>query len=64
MNARAETTQNDERYYETDYTIFNTIDGNPTQPPATIQGHDDNGYYSTGFTIYARPVASSNSSDA
>lgn len=33
MNARVETTQNDERYYETDYTIFIMIDGNPTQPP-------------------------------
>ena len=65
MNARVETTQNDERYYETDYTIFIMIDGNPTQLPlATMQGYDDNGYYGTGLTIYARPVASSNSSDA
>ncbi len=33
MNARVETTQNDERYYETDYTIFIMIDGNsPPQP--------------------------------
>ena len=64
MNARVETTQNDERYYETDYTIFIMIDSNPTQLPlATMQGYDDNGYYGTGFTIYARPVASSNSSD-
>ena len=33
MNARAETTQNDESHYETDYTIFVMIDGNPSQPP-------------------------------
>lgn len=65
MNARVETTHDDERYYETDYTIFIMIDGNPTQLPlATMQGYDDNGYYSTGFTITVRPVASSNSSDA
>ena len=31
------------------------IDGNPTQLPlATMQGYDENGYYGTGFTIYAR----------
>ena len=33
MNARVEATQNDERYYETDYTIFAMIDGNPSQLP-------------------------------
>ena len=39
MNARVEATQNDERYYETDYTIFVMIDGNPSQLPlATMQG--------------------------
>ena len=65
MNARVETTQNDERYHETDYTIIVIIDGNPTQlPPATLRGDDDNGYHGTGFTTYARPAASSNSSDA
>lgn len=59
MNARVETTQSDESYYETDYTIFVTINGNPTQLPlATKQGHDENGYYGTGFTIYARPASS------
>ena len=34
MNARVETTQNDERYYETDYTLFIMINGNPTQLPS------------------------------
>ena len=54
MSARVETTQSDERYYETNYTIFIMIDGNPTQLPlATMQGYDENGYYGTGFTIYA-----------
>ena len=33
MNARVETTHDDERYDETDYTIFVMIDGNPTQLP-------------------------------
>ena len=57
MNARIETTHNDERYNETDYTIFAMIDGNPSQlPPATTQGYDENSYYGTGFTIYARPA--------
>ena len=61
MNARAETTQNDESYYETDYTIFVMIDGNPSQLPlATMQGYDENGYYGTGFTIYVRPTISDN----
>lgn len=61
MNARVEATQNDERYYETDYTIFVMIDGNPSQPPlATMQGYDENGYYGTGFTIYVRPTISDN----
>ena len=65
MNARVETTHDDERYYETDYTLFVMIDGNPSQLPlATMQGYDENGYYGTGFTIYARPVTSDNSSDA
>lgn len=32
-NARVETTHSDERYYETDYTIFVMIDGNPSHPP-------------------------------
>lgn len=65
MNAHVETTQSDESYYETDYTIFVMIDGNPSQLPlATMQGYDENGYYGTGFTIYARPVTSDNSSDA
>ena len=59
MNTRIETTQNDEHHYETDYTIFIMIDRNPTQLPlATMQGHDENGYYSTGLTIYARPASS------
>ena len=59
MNARVETTHDDERYYETDYTIFVMIDGNPTQLPlATMQGYDENGYYGTGFTIYVRPANS------
>ena len=59
MNARVETTQSDERYDETDYTIFVMIDGNPTQLPlATMQGYDENGYYGTGFTVYARPASS------
>lgn len=34
MNARVETTHDDERHYETDYTIFAMVDGNPTQPPS------------------------------
>lgn len=59
MNAHVETTQSDERYDETGYTIFVMINGNPTQLPlATMQGYDDNGYYGTGFTIYARPANS------
>lgn len=59
MNARVETTHDDERHDETDYTIFVMIDGNPTQLPlATMQGYDENGYYGTGFTIYARPANS------
>lgn len=59
MNARVETTNDDERYDETDYTIFVMINGNPTQLPlATMQGYDENGYYGTGFTIYARPASS------
>lgn len=33
MNTRVETTHDDERYYETGYTIFTMIDGNPTQLP-------------------------------
>lgn len=61
MNARVEATQNDESYYETDYTIFVMIDGNPSQLPlATMQGYDENGYYGTGFTIYVRPAISDN----
>lgn len=61
MNARVEATQNDESYYETDYTIFAMIDGNPSQLPlATMQGYDENGYYGTGFTIYVRPTISDN----
>lgn len=61
MNARVETTQNDERYYETDYTIFIMIDGNPSQLPlATMQGYDENGYYGTGFTLTVRRGAGSN----
>lgn len=57
MNARVETTQNDEHYYDTDYTLFAMIDGNPSQLPlATMQGYDENGYYGTGFTIYVRPA--------
>ena len=61
MNARVEATQNDESYYETDYTIFVMIDGNPSQLPlATMQGYDENGYYGTGFTIYVRPTISDN----
>lgn len=61
MNARVETTHDDERYYETDYTIFIMIDGNPSQLPlATMQGYDENGYYGTGFTIYVRPTISDN----
>ena len=61
MNTRVEATQNDERYYETDYTIFVMIDGNPSQLPlATMQGYDENGYYGTGFTIYVRPTISDN----
>ena len=59
MNARVEITHDDERYDETDYTIFVMIDGNPSQLPlATMQGYDENGYYGTGFTIYARPANS------
>lgn len=59
MNAHVETTQSDERYDETDYTIFVMIDGNPSQLPlATMQGYDESGYYGTGFTIYARPASS------
>ena len=61
MNARVETTHSDERYDETDYTIFVMIDGNPSQLPlATMQGYDENGYYGTGFTIYVRPTISDN----
>lgn len=62
MNARVETTNDDERYYETDYTLFVMVDGNPTQlPPATTQeGYDENGYYGTGFTITVRRGAGSN----
>ena len=61
MNARVETTHDDERYYETDYTIFVMVDGNPTQLPlATMQGYDENGYYGTGFTLTVRRGAGSN----
>ena len=61
MNARVETTHDDERYYETDYTLFVTINGNPTQLPlATMQGYDENGYYGTGFTLTVRRGAGSN----
>lgn len=61
MNAHVETTQSDERYYETDYTIFVMIDGNPSQLPlATMQGYDENGYYGTGFTLTVRRGAGSN----
>lgn len=61
MNARVETTHDDERYYETDYTIFVMVDGNPTQlPPATMQGYDENGYYGTGFTLTVHRGAGSN----
>ena len=61
MNARAETTHDDERYYETDYTIFVMVDGNPTQlPPATTQGYDENGSYGTGFTLTVHRGAGSN----
>lgn len=57
MNARVETTQNDERYDETNYNIFVMIDGNPTQLPlARLQGYDDNGYYGTGFNLFIRPA--------
>ena len=56
MNAHVEYAQ-DNNYadgYEI-YTIFVMIDGNHTQlPPATMQRYDENGYYGTGFTIYAR----------
>ena len=59
MNAHVETTHSDERYDETDYTIFVMVDGNPSQLPlATMQGYDESGYYGTGFTIYARPANS------
>jgi hypothetical protein len=59
MNAHVETTQSDERYDETDYTIFVMIDGNPSQLPlATMQGYDESGDYGTGFTIYACPASS------
>ena len=52
MNARVETTHDDERYYETDYTIFVMVDGNQAQLPlATLRGDDENGYYGTGFTL-------------
>lgn len=58
MNARVKTTHDDESYYETDYTLFVMIDGNPSQLPlATMQGYDENGYYGTGFTIYARQAS-------
>lgn len=61
MNARVEATHDDESYYETGYTIFVMIDGNPSQLPlATMQGYDENGYYGTGFTIYVRPAISDN----
>ena len=56
MNAHAETTHNDERHYETDYTLFVMVDGNPTQPPlATTQGHNENGYHGTGSTLTVHP---------
>lgn len=43
------------------YTIFVMVEGNPTQLPlATMQGYDENGYYGTGFTIYARRGAGGN----
>lgn len=59
MNAHVETAHSDERYDETDYTIFVMVDGNPSQLPlATMQGYDESGYYGTGFTIYARPANS------
>lgn len=61
MNARVETTHDDERYYETDYTIFIMIDGNPSRLPlTTMQGYDENGYYGTGFTLTVRRGAGSN----
>ena len=42
------------------------INGNPSQLPRNHArgGYDENGYYGTGFTTYARPATSSNSSDA
>ena len=61
MNARVETTHDDERHYETDYTLFVMADGNPTQLPlATLRGDDENGYYGTGFTLTVRRGAGSN----
>ena len=61
MNARIETTHDDEHYHETDYTIFITIHGNPSQLPlTTMQGHDENGYYGTGFTLTVRRGTGSN----
>ena len=49
MNARVETTHDDERHYETDYTLLAMADQNPTQLPlTTMQGYDENGHYGTG----------------
>ena len=39
------------------YTLFVMVDGNPHQLPlATIRGDDGNGYYGTGFRIFANVV--------
>lgn len=63
MSARVETAQNDERYDETNYTIFVMIDGNPTQLPlAIMQGYDESGYYGTGFDLYIRPAKTADGS--
>jgi hypothetical protein len=62
MNAHVEYSQDDNYHdgYEV-YTIFVMIDGNPSHLPlATMQGHDENGYYGTGFTLTVRRGAGSN----
>lgn len=65
MSARVETAQNDERYDETNYTIFVMVEGNPTQLPlATMQGYDENGYYGTGFDLYVSPAKTEEATNA
>ena len=55
MNAHVEYAQDDNHHdgHEV-YTIFVMVDGNQTQPPATLRGDDRPGAYGTGFTLTVR----------